>query len=51
LDIEEDQVWRLLFDGGQSFPAVGAFAHDLNVRLGSQELAQALASERLVIDD
>ena len=51
LDVEEENVGEALAEGGESGAAVGALAEDLNVGLGGEEGADALAGERFVVDD
>jgi len=51
LHVEKKEVWRMLANGVNRRAAVGALADDFNLRLGLEQLAQALARQRFVIHD
>src|SRR5439155_1509004 len=50
-DIHQHNVWSECHSSFNSFAAVARFADDLHVRLALQDAAQALAKQRMVIDD
>jgi hypothetical protein len=51
LDVQEEQIRRRLFDGLDRFPAVRAFGDDLDVLCLREQVAYALARQRLVVHD
>ena len=51
LHVEEDEVWPVLADGGNSLTSAGALRDDVDVRSPCQTRKDAPHSVRLVIDD
>ena len=51
LDVEEDHVGGQRLDALQRLDAVFGLAHDLDVAALGEQLAQAAAGRRLVVDD
>jgi len=51
LDVEEDDVGCVVFDGGEGFGAAAAFTDDFDGGVAAQKRAEAFASEGFVVDD